>query len=322
MTVFDDSAIFPITTEFAPYVRYPVRPTKPLSALNGKALKGDYKLRVENAVAGNLGIVGCVQLVITRQLPLCCPFQGGRPAMTAATALPTGSESCHPANGAPDTDETVTMSFPLGNVGNGSTTNLVATLLPGGGVEAPSGPQSYGTMGPVGPAVSRLFSFVPRGACGSAITATLALEDVGGAGPLGTVSVPIHLGKTVSYTYTFTNREPIRITGSWATGAAAPYPSTITTGDPDEAVNFHISGVVSKVTVTLSHFSHPFPAAVYLLLVGPRGQAVILMSGAGWNYSAADATLVLDDDAADPIPYVNRLVSGTFRPTANNMPHM
>jgi hypothetical protein len=214
------------------------------------------------------------------------------------------------------------MDFPLSNAGNGATTNLVATLLPGGGVESPSGPQAYGTMGPVGPAVSRSFSFVPRGACGSGITATLALDDVGGAGPLGTVSIPISLGKTLSRTYSFFNREPILVSGVYSTGAAAPYPSAISTIDADEDVDSHISGMVSKVTVTLLHFSHPLPAATYFLLVGPRGQSVVLMSGVGWGYSVADATITLDDDAADPVPFQNRIVSGTFHPSSNNIPNM
>ena len=322
MVLFDDAAIAPIRSELAPYVRVPVRPDKPLSALNGRSLKGVYRLRIESESSGDFGVVGCVQLLITRQVPLCCPFEGGRPAVTAAAPPPTGSESCHPANGAPDADETVTMSFPLRNAGTGATTDLVATLLPGGGIEAPSGPQSYGNLGPVGPAVSRSFSFVPRGACGSAVTATLALEDVGGAGALGTVTVPIHLGRTLSTTYTFSNPGPIVITGVYATGAAAPYPATITTFDPDEGVNSHIGGVVSKVTVTLSRFSHPLPAGTYFLLVGPRGQSAVLMSGVGWGYSAADATITLDDDAADPVPYSNVIASGTFHPTANNMPVM
>jgi Carboxypeptidase regulatory-like domain len=320
--LFDDSAIVPIRTELAPYVRVPVRPDHPLSALNGKALKGVYRLRIESVGSFNFGVLGCVQLLITRQVPLCCPFHGGRPAVTAGTALPTDAESCHPANGAPDADETVTMSFPLNNEGTGATTDLIATLLPGGGVESPSGPQSYGVMGPIGSPASRSFTFVPRGICGSGITATLALEDVGGAGPLGTVALPIRLGGTLSKTYTFSSAAPIRISGSWIDGAADPYPSTISTIDPDEEVGSHISGAISKVTVTLRHFSHPLPAGVYLLLVGPGGQSVVLMSGAGWGYTAADSTLTLDDDAAEPIPYSNVILSGTFRPTANNMPHM
>ena len=84
------------------------------------------------------------------------------------------AESCQPGNGAVDPDETVTVSFPLQNIGTAPTANVVATLLPGGGVNAPSGPQSYGALGPVDPPVARSFTFIPGGACGGAVTATLA----------------------------------------------------------------------------------------------------------------------------------------------------
>lgn len=103
-------------------------------------------------------------------------------------------ESCSPANLGTDPDETVTVAFPIINVGSAPTTNLVATLLPGGGVFAPSGPQSYGALAPFGPIVSRQFTFVPAGACGGTIAATLALQD--GATDLGTRTYDLTLGGT------------------------------------------------------------------------------------------------------------------------------
>ena len=47
----------------------------------------------------------------------------------------------------PRLDETVTINFPLHNIGDGATTNLVATLLVTGGVNASSAPQTYGASG-------------------------------------------------------------------------------------------------------------------------------------------------------------------------------
>jgi hypothetical protein len=103
-------------------------------------------------------------------------------------------ESCAPANQGIDPDETTTVAFPILDIGTAPTINLVATLLPGGGVFAPSGPQSYGALTPGGPSVSRLFTFVPAGVCGGTITATLALQD--GATDLGTRTYNLTLGGT------------------------------------------------------------------------------------------------------------------------------
>jgi hypothetical protein len=77
------------------------------------------------------------------------------------------------------------------NNGNLSTSNLVATLQSGGGVLAPSGPQSYGDIAPSS-SQGRDFSFTAMGSCGSTVTATLQLQD--GATNLGTVSFNFTLG--------------------------------------------------------------------------------------------------------------------------------
>ena len=119
----------------------------------------------------------------------CCGVQ-----VAAAPPAAVTVESCGPANNAVDPDETVTVVFPLANSGTQPTTDLVATLLPGGGVFAPSGPQDYGVLAPGGPAVNRSFSFVPAGVCGGSIGATLALQDDGV--DLGTRTFTLTLGGT------------------------------------------------------------------------------------------------------------------------------
>ena len=78
------------------------------------------------------------------------------------------SESC--PNAAVDPGEAVTMTFGLKNIGGVNTTNLVATLLAGGGVSSPSGSQNYGTLASGGAAVTRSFSFVANGTCGGTIS--------------------------------------------------------------------------------------------------------------------------------------------------------
>jgi subtilisin-like proprotein convertase family protein len=90
---------------------------------------------------------------------------------------------------------------------------------------------------------------------------------------------------------------------------AAPYPSSITVTGQDGLV-------LSKLTVTLQDVTHQFPSDISVLLVGPGGQAAILMSEVGGQnqLSITNVTLTLDDDAANALPIFTRLSSGTFRP--------
>ncbi len=220
--------------------------------------------------------------------------------------VPAGSsiiaEGCGIGNGAIDPGETVTVGFSLANTGTGDTADLVATLLPLGGVTSPSGPQSYGLLAGGGPAASRAFTFTASGACGGALVATLQLED--GATDLGTVSFPFTLGALApGGNGTFANAAAISIPSS---GSGSPFPSSINVSG--------LTGTVLKVTATLSRFGHSFPDDVDVLLVGPGGQKVLLMSDAGGGGAVSNVTLTFDDAAASAVPDGSPLVSGTFRP--------
>src|SRR5207247_1151407 len=122
------------------------------------------------------------------------------PVIAAAGATIT-SESFVPSNGAVDPGETVTVDFSLLNTGSLDTTNLVATLLPTGGVTSPSGSQPYGAVIAGGSAVTLPFSFtVDSGVlCGSMVTATLQLQD--GAANLGVVTYTFQVGSFALVTY-------------------------------------------------------------------------------------------------------------------------
>lgn len=303
-TIFDDSAAVAISAGTAPFTGS-FRPEQPLSAFNGKPSNGVWKLRVTDTANLDTGTLGCVQLELRRRERLCCPFTGGIAKVAAAPPPTIEAESCEPANHAPDPDETVTMQFPLQNIGSGLTSNLVATLLPGGGVLAPSGPQSYGVLSPVGPAVSRPFTFVVGGSCGGTITATLQLQD--GATNLGTVTFMITIGsKAISQT-SFANTGAIIINDAPRVNTvalASPYPSNISVAG--------VTGTVTKVTVFLDNFSHTFPGDVDIVLVGPGGQRLILMSDVGGGTDAVNADLTFDDTAA---AIGTTIVTGTFKPT-------
>jgi len=67
--------------------------------------------------------------------------------------------------------------------------------------------------------------------------------------------------------------------------------------------------------VTLHQLNHDFPDDIDVLLVGPGGRKVLLMSDAGGENAATDLTLSFDDAAIGSLPDENALSSGTFKPT-------
>lgn len=90
-------------------------------------------------------------------------------------------------------------------------------------------------------------------------------------------------------------------------GKATPYPSTINVSG--------LVGTITRVTVKLVGYSHPTPTDVDALLVGPTGQAVVLMSDVGGSPDVVDIDLTLDDQAVNSLFPVAPLITGTYRPT-------
>ncbi len=164
----------------------------------------------------------------------------GTPTMNAANPVTISAESIVPANGAIDPAETVTVSLPLKNVGGGNTTNLVATLQATGGVNSPSGPQTYGVVNAGGANVAKDFTFTASGTCGGTVTMTLALQD--GATNLGTVTFTAQLGATQVTTYLNEKFDsvaapalPAGWTSATVSGTLPPWVSSTTT--PNSAPN-------------------------------------------------------------------------------------
>jgi hypothetical protein len=90
-------------------------------------------------------------------------------------------------------------------------------------------------------------------------------------------------------------------------GAATPYGSTnLVSG---------ISGNITKVTVGLFGYSHTFPSDVSMLLVGPTGKAIVLLSRAGAGFSINNLFLTFDDAAANSVPQFAAMTDGVFKPT-------
>jgi subtilisin-like proprotein convertase family protein len=215
------------------------------------------------------------------------------------------AESCSPPNAAIDPGEQVTVNFALRNIGSGDASNVVAMLLAGGGVSAPSAAQNYGVLVAGGAPVARSFSFTANGSCGGSIAAALQVQD--GAVNMGTVTNILSLGTLISNVKSNSNASSIRIPANGTSGAASPYPSTISVSG--------VTGTVSKVTVTLLNISHSFPDDVDVLLVGPGGQKTLLMSDAGGGNALSGVTLTFDDAAESLLPDSTAISPGTYRPT-------
>ncbi|MBH9576609.1 PEP-CTERM sorting domain-containing protein [Inhella proteolytica] len=92
-------------------------------------------------------------------------------------------------------------------------------------------------------------------------------------------------------------------------GMTNPYPLVIEAG----------GGTIVDVDVKLKGLWHTYPDDLDILLVGPQGQQVMLMSDVGGQFDVFGVHLVFDDDAADSIPDKDQLLSGTYKPSDNNL---
>lgn len=90
---------------------------------------------------------------------------------------------------------------------------------------------------------------------------------------------------------------------------AASFPSTIDLAGSN--------GVISKVTVTLNRIEHTNPGDIDVLLVGPNGTGVVLMSDVGGLGDVFNVVLTFDDAAQASLNPLN-LFPGTFKPTDFN----
>jgi len=90
-------------------------------------------------------------------------------------------------------------------------------------------------------------------------------------------------------------------------GYASIYPSDIAvTG---------VAGLITNVAITLNGLTHPYPADLDILVVGPGGQRVVLFSNAGGGHSMDGIDVTISDWASFPIPLAFEVPYGTYRPT-------
>lgn len=119
---------------------------------------------------------------------------------------------------------------------------------------------------------NRTITILPNGTQTGSATITITATDTGNPPQKGTKTFTAAFVRNLS----FANGSRIEITDASASaaGTGIPYPSVI----PVSGIN----GTVSKVSVTLRGYTHPFPDDVALLLVSPdNSKKVVLMSNAG-----------------------------------------
>lgn len=147
------------------------------------------------------------------------------------------------------------------------------------------------------------------------------LSNFNGASPNGTWSLYIvddSLGNsgalnrgwkltvtTAGGTQTFSNSNYLEIPD--VSARATPYPSNISVSG--------LTGVTSKITVTLNNFSHQNASDVSVLLISPNGAGIILMSNAG-STATNNATITFDQAAANGLPFNGGIITGTYRLSA------
>lgn len=213
------------------------------------------------------------------------------------------SESIAPANGSLDPGETVTLTLELQNTGTVPATNIVATLAASSGVHPAGGSQSqsYGALAD-GTKAQRDFTFTVDAAASGSVQVTVLLTDM-------TPTANHDLGMA---------------TGSFAlpaTQPAAVNAASIAVPDSGAATvsEIVISGltdlVINRLQVTLNDVNHTFPSDLDILLVGPNNAGVVLMSDAGRGIDLVDVDLTFADSAADGLPRLEGIASGTYKPT-------
>lgn len=167
-------------------------------------------------------------------------------------AIVVVSESCQPGNSLIDPGEVVTAEFVLRNPGTLDLNDVTATLLEGGGVVGPSGPQNYGTLAGGGGSVGRQFSFVANGACGASVTATFQIQD--SRGSLGSVVFSYVLGTILTFTEAFDTVTPPALPDGWTSAGSGSSPGWRTRSDiSDSSPNsVHVSASGSSSVTELT----------------------------------------------------------------------
>jgi subtilisin-like proprotein convertase family protein len=137
-----------------------------------------------------------------------------------------------------------------------------------------------------------------------ALTALVALPSMQAVEPVEARKRPRTITRAFSNPATITIPTSDSTVGSVV---ASPYPATIEVRG--------LKGTIRDVNLHLNGLDHPYIDEVEVLLVGPRGQTALVMANVGdFDATADPVSLLLDDEAAAPLPDETTLQSGAYRP--------
>ena len=191
----------------------------------------------------------------------------------------------------PEPGETVVLSVPVTNDSGQGLTGVSVALTGGATV-------GYGDIAQ-GQTVTHTFNYaIPGNAtCGSIQTVTFGLTS--NVGAVSGITRKFSLGKLAGGL----NSSSVSIPDS---GAGSPYPSNVT-----------VSGITgtAAIRVRLFGLTHTFPGDLDLLLVGPGGQKMVIMSDVGSSAALNNADIAIEDAAAANMPTTATSLVGTWKPT-------
>jgi hypothetical protein len=212
------------------------------------------------------------------------------------------------ANKIVETNETITCSIALQNVGNSSATDVIATLVAANGITPITTNQDYGTMAANGGSVARDFTFTVAGP--EPRIAQVRLNLSSGAGSLGHVVFDLPVGATA---FTYNHWIGMNVPGDpeLTKGPSSEYPAVI-----------HVSGLNGSVVsarVTLHNYTHEFGEDMNALLISPGGTNVMLMSDCGGTFAFTNINLTFDSTLTNWLPTADKLQSGTYSASDYNI---
>ncbi|MEO6391140.1 MAG: M36 family metallopeptidase [Pyrinomonadaceae bacterium] len=205
-------------------------------------------------------------------------------------------------DGYPEPGENVLLNVAVTNTTGNTYTNVIASAIGGGSA-------NYGTINNNQTVIRQIPYLIPAGdPCAFIHTVSLSVISAENQVPAITQK-SFRLGSPAGGgPFTFSNASAITINDSTGMPAASmPYGNSVT-----------VSGLTGnkKLKVGFTGFSHSFPGDVDVLLVGPGGQKMVIMSDVVGTSDAVNVNFSLIDSAALLLPPSSPLVDfNEYRPS-------
>ncbi len=215
-----------------------------------------------------------------------------------------------PTNSFISPGEWLILEIGLRNAGLRRATNITAELVSTAGLTNASAAVSYFDLETNGVAITRTFGLDVSGPTGRIRQGELLVRSSGTE--IGRVVFDVPVGSNV---HTFRHSERVWVPASTALsyGPASVFPSTTSVQG--------LNGSIGEVRLTLHNFSHDFPEDVNVVLVSPKGTAVMAMSDCGGGFTVTNVNLVFASGVSNQLANATELQTGVFSATDINLPN-